>query len=119
LRTGRRWALIRDDEVAKRALEYLRDSNMGASRDTQLRMLGIFKFMLANLRGKDDIFAFGHDVMRSRWLRLSAAVSRTRRITLQKIAPQYCTYFGRVREPSPGERAYLGDRNGARSKSHV
>ncbi|NP_001149758.2 Alliin lyase [Zea mays] len=95
------WALIRDDEVAKRALEYLRDSNMGASRDTQLRMLGIFKFMLANLRGKDDIFAFGHDVMRSRWLRLSAAVSRTRRITLQKIAPQYCTYFGRVREPSP------------------
>jgi hypothetical protein len=29
---------------------------MGASRDTQLRMLGIVKVMLANLHGKEDIF---------------------------------------------------------------
>ncbi|CAD6237063.1 unnamed protein product [Miscanthus lutarioriparius] len=95
------WALIRDDEVAQRALDYLSNSNMGASRDTQLRMLGIVRFMLANLHGKDDIFGFGHDVMSSRWLRLSAVVSRSRRISLQKIMPQYCTYFNRVREPSP------------------
>jgi hypothetical protein len=89
--------------VAQRALDYVSNSNMGASRDTQLRMLGIVRFMLANLHGKDDIFGFGYDVMRSRWLRLSAVVSRSRRISLQKIKPQYCTYFNRVREPSPGE----------------
>ncbi|WVZ69061.1 hypothetical protein U9M48_017911 [Paspalum notatum var. saurae] len=96
------WALIRDETVAKRAYEYVQGSIMGASRDTQLRMLGIVKVMLANLHaGKEDIFAFGYDVMRSRWRRLSAAVSRSRRISLQKIPPQYCTYFNRVREPSP------------------
>ena len=92
--------------MAQRALDYLSNSNMGASRDTQLRMLGIVRFMLANLHGEDDIFGFGHDVMRSRWLRLSAVVSRSRRISLQKIMPQYCTYFNRVREPSPGERTF-------------
>lgn len=102
-----RWALIRDEKVAQRALQYVSDSNMGASRDTQLRMLGIVKFMLANVHGEEDIFAFGHDVMRSKWRRLSAVVSRSRRISLQTIPPQYCTYFNRVREPSPGEQYCL------------
>uniref|UniRef100_A0A0A9EBX3 Alliinase C-terminal domain-containing protein n=1 Tax=Arundo donax TaxID=35708 RepID=A0A0A9EBX3_ARUDO len=95
------WALIRDENVAKRAYDYVQMSIMGASRDTQLRMLGIVTVMLANLHGEDDIFAFGHDVMRSRWRRLNAVVSRSRRISLQKMAPQYCTYFKRIREPSP------------------
>ncbi|CAO1945182.1 unnamed protein product [Urochloa humidicola] len=95
------WALIRDDAVAARVQEYVSNSIMGASRDTQLRMLGIVKAMLANLHGEDDIFAFGHDVMRTRWRRLNAVVSRSRRISLQKMAPEYCTYFNRIREPSP------------------
>ncbi|CAO2197838.1 unnamed protein product, partial [Urochloa humidicola] len=96
-----RWALIRDDAVAARVQEYVSNSIMGASRDTQLRMLGIVKAMLANLHGEDDIFAFGHDVMRTRWRRLNAVVSRSRRISLQRMAPEFCTYFNRIREPSP------------------
>ncbi|CAO2183062.1 unnamed protein product [Urochloa humidicola] len=95
------WALIRDGNVAKKAYSYLQESTMGASRDTQLRILGIVKVMLANLHGEEDIFAFGHDVMRTRWRRLSAVVARSSRISLQKMAPEYCTYFNRVREPSP------------------
>ncbi|CAO1945185.1 unnamed protein product [Urochloa humidicola] len=95
------WALIRDEKVAKRAYEYVKSSIMGVSRDTQLRMLGIVKVMLANLHGEDDIFAFGRDVMTTRWRRLNAIVSRSRRISLQKMAPEYCTYFNRIREPSP------------------
>ncbi|XP_052140566.1 tryptophan aminotransferase-related protein 3-like [Oryza glaberrima] len=95
------WALIRDEKVAKRALSYVEQSIMGASRDTQLRMLKILKVILANLHGKEDIFAFGYDVMRSRWRRLNAVVSRSTRISLQKIPPQYCTYFNRIKEPSP------------------
>ncbi|KAL6615938.1 hypothetical protein ACP70R_038208 [Stipagrostis hirtigluma subsp. patula] len=95
------WALIRDEKVAKRAYEYVQQSIMGASRDTQLRMLRIVKAILANLHGEEDIFAFGHGVMGSRWRRLDAVVSRSRRISLQKIPPQYCTYFNRIRDPSP------------------
>uniref|UniRef100_A0A0A9DKG1 Alliinase C-terminal domain-containing protein n=1 Tax=Arundo donax TaxID=35708 RepID=A0A0A9DKG1_ARUDO len=95
------WALIRDENVAQRAYDYVQMSIMGASRDTQLRMLKIVKVMLANLHGEDDIFTFGYNVMRSRWRRLNAVVSRSRRISLQKIPSEYCTYFKRVREPSP------------------
>uniref|UniRef100_A0A0A8ZUK6 Alliinase C-terminal domain-containing protein n=1 Tax=Arundo donax TaxID=35708 RepID=A0A0A8ZUK6_ARUDO len=39
--------------------------------------------------------------MKTRWSKLKAVVSQSRRITLQKIPPQYCTYFKRIREPSP------------------
>uniref|UniRef100_M8BN45 Putative Alliin lyase n=1 Tax=Aegilops tauschii TaxID=37682 RepID=M8BN45_AEGTA len=95
------WALIRDEKVAKRVNDYMMQNTMGASRDTQLRMLSIFKAILANLHGKEDIFAFGHDVMRAKWRKLSAVVSRSRRISLQNIPPQYCTYFDKIREPSP------------------
>ncbi|GJM93326.1 hypothetical protein PR202_ga09873 [Eleusine coracana subsp. coracana] len=96
------WALIRDEKVAKRAYSYVTESIMGASRDTQMRMLKIIKVILANLRTEEDIFVFGHDVMRTRWRRLNAIASRSRRISLQKIPPQYCTYFKRIRDPSPG-----------------
>ncbi|KAF0918081.1 hypothetical protein E2562_022671 [Oryza meyeriana var. granulata] len=95
------WALVRDENVAKRAIFYTEQSIMGASRDTQLRILKILKVILANLHSKEDIFAFGYDVMRSRWRRLNAVVSRSSRISLQKIQPQYCTYFKRTKEPSP------------------
>jgi hypothetical protein len=95
--------LIRDENVARRAYEYVQNSTMGASQDTQLRMLRILKVMLANLHSDEDIFAFGYDVMRTRWQRLSGVVSRSRRIFLQKISPRYCTYLKRNREPSPGE----------------
>ncbi|CAL4974367.1 unnamed protein product [Urochloa decumbens] len=78
------WALIRDEKVANKASEYVHDSVLGMSRDTQLRMLGIVKAMMANLHGEDDIFAFGHDVMRTRWR--GPAGSRCRR-SLPSTAP--------------------------------
>ncbi|CAM0909622.1 unnamed protein product [Alopecurus aequalis] len=95
------WALIRDEKVAQRVNDYIMQNTMGASRDTQLRMLNIFKVILANLQSKEDIFAFGRDVMATKWRKLNAAVSRSRRISLQNIPPEYCTYFDGIREPSP------------------
>lgn len=100
-----RWALIRDEKVAKRADTYIQQSTLGGSRDTQLRMLKIIKLMLANLHGEEDIFRFGHDVMRAKWQKLNAVVSRSRRFSLQTIPPQYCTYFNKTREPSPGDHS--------------
>ncbi|KAM0868423.1 hypothetical protein ACQ4PT_041324 [Festuca glaucescens] len=74
---------------------------MGASRDSQLRMLRIIKAVVANLHGKKDNLAFGQDVMTAKWRKLNAVVSRSRRISLQKIPAQYCTYFDKIRGPSP------------------
>jgi hypothetical protein len=95
------WALIRDGDVARRVKEYIEESSLGESRDTQLRMLSIVKVVLANLRGEDDMFAVARDEMRTRWRRFNAVVSPSRRISVQKIPPRFCTYFDRTREPTP------------------
>ncbi|GJM93325.1 hypothetical protein PR202_ga09872 [Eleusine coracana subsp. coracana] len=101
------WALIRDEKVAKRTYEYVQSNIMGASRGWAADAAdGGYQGRPCSpttcSHGEDDIFAFGHDVMRSRWRRLNAVVSRSRRrISLHKVPPQYCTYFKRIREPSP------------------
>ncbi|KAF8727967.1 hypothetical protein HU200_018539 [Digitaria exilis] len=95
------WALVRDEKVALRAKEYIEESSLGESRDTQLRMLSIIKVILANLHGKEDMFAFAHEEMSTRWTRFNTVVSGSRRISVQKISPQFCTYLNRTREPTP------------------
>ncbi|TVU16826.1 hypothetical protein EJB05_36981, partial [Eragrostis curvula] len=96
------WALIRDAAVAAKVKAYLEESSLGDSRDTQLRMLRVIKVILANIHGDDDIFAFANGVMTARWRRLDAVLARGRGVvSVEKIPPQYCTYFKRVREPAP------------------
>ncbi|CAM0909623.1 unnamed protein product [Alopecurus aequalis] len=95
------WALIRDEKVAQRVNYYITMNTIGTSHDSQLRMLKIIKVILANLGSKEDIFALGRDVMTNKWRKLNAVVSCSRRISLQKILPHYCTYFNVNRDPSP------------------
>jgi Allinase len=72
------------------------------SRDTQMRMLKIVKVILANIGRDDDIFKFGFNKMKKRWQRLNELVNSSSRFSLQQISPQYCTYFEKIRDPSPG-----------------
>lgn len=76
---------------------------MGVSHDTQLRALKLLKVVLQGGGGGGEIFGYGYQVMRDRWMKLSKVLSTSKRISLQKLAPQYCTYFRKIRGPSPGE----------------
>lgn len=78
-------------------------NTMGVSRDTQLRVLKLIKVMLAEMRGEGGIFEFGHKTMAERWSKLSKVISSSNRFSLQQLSPQYCTYFKKIRCPSPGE----------------
>lgn len=76
----------------------------GTSRETQLRMLKLYKVILAKLGGgKGDIFTFGYKTMRKRWIKLNQVVSLSKLFSLQKLpTSQYCNYFNTTRHPSPG-----------------
>lgn len=97
-----RWALIKDEQVYKKAIYYMKLNTMGVSRDTQLRMLKIIKVILAEHGRKGDIFSFGYQTMRERWTKLNKVVSKSKRFSLQTIPSQYCNYFKTIRDPSPG-----------------
>lgn len=98
-----RWVLLKDKKIYERVVFYLNLSTMGVSRDTQLRVLKIIRAIIAKIGGGDDIFEFGYKTMSERWNRLTKLVSTSNRFSLQELAPQNCTYFREMRDPSPGK----------------
>ncbi|KAG6784009.1 hypothetical protein POTOM_009691 [Populus tomentosa] len=93
------WAIIKDKDIYQRMLTYLTLNTLGVSRDSQLRALKLLKVVLAT--GGREIFEFGHETMRKRWEKLNKVISTSKRFSLQKIMPRYCTYFQQIRGASP------------------
>ncbi|VVA37002.1 PREDICTED: tryptophan [Prunus dulcis] len=93
------WAVIKNESVYQKMTEYMSSSSMGVSRDAQLRALKLINVVLET-RGK-QIFEFGFHTMRNRWESLSKILSLSNRFSLQKLGPRYCTYFQKIRGPSP------------------
>lgn len=96
-----RWAFIRNEEVYERMVRYLELNTIGVSRDTQLRALKLLKVIVED--GGREIFEFGYKTMTKRWDRLRKTLSMSTRFSLQKIPPENCTFFQKVRDPTPGE----------------
>lgn len=93
------WAIIKDKAVYDRMIQYMDLNTMGVSRDSQLRALKLLKVVIEG--GGREIFDFGYKTMRDRWQKVSETLSKSKRFSLQKIAPQYCNFFHKVRESSP------------------
>lgn len=94
--------MLKDKAVYERMERYLKLNTMGVSRETQLRALKLLKVVIQGLGGEEDIFEFGYQTMRKRWERFSKMISVSKRLSLQKIPPQYCIFSQKVKEASPG-----------------
>ncbi|KAK3009562.1 hypothetical protein RJ639_013539 [Escallonia herrerae] len=93
------WALVKDEAVYQQILKYTDENCFGVSRDVQLRALKLLKVVLEG-EGR-EIFGFAHKTMSDRWEKLSEALSSSKCFSIQDLAPQYCSFFQRVRGPSP------------------
>ncbi|XP_058111304.1 tryptophan aminotransferase-related protein 3-like [Magnolia sinica] len=93
------WALIKDEDVYQKMSNYTRLNTQGVSRDTQLRAFKLLKTVLKD--GGRDLFQFGHNTTRDRWVRINNILSKSKRFSLQKLAPKYCSYFKKITDPSP------------------
>ncbi|RVW37453.1 Tryptophan aminotransferase-related protein 4 [Vitis vinifera] len=93
------WALIKDKDVYETMSNYMSLNVDGVSRDTQLRA---FKLLKVVTRGRGrEIFEFGYKTMKDRWEKLNRALLMSRRFSVQESSPQYCTFSGKVKRPSP------------------
>lgn len=94
------WALVKDETVYQRMLQYIQTSELGVSRDTQLRAAKLLKVVLDG--DEREIFEFSYRAMSERWEKLRTTLSMLRgRFSIQEIPPQFCTFFQQVRGPSP------------------
>lgn len=90
---------MRDVNLYRRMMEFIGLAKMGTSKDVQLRVLTLLK-VVAQGDGK-QLFNFAQQILRDRWEKLSHIFSITKRVSLQKVPTQYCTFLERAREPSP------------------
>ena len=95
-----RWAVIKNEAVFERMTRHIGVASIGVSRDSQLRALKLLKVVLEG-EGR-EIFEFGYETMKTRWEKLIKALAFSKRFSPQEIEPQYCTFFHRLRELSPG-----------------
>ncbi|GLT68145.1 hypothetical protein SLA2020_404030 [Shorea laevis] len=93
------WGLIKKKSVYERMTMHMELNTMGVSRDSQLRALKLLKVILEG-KGR-EIFEFGCKTMKARWEILNQTLSLSNRFSLQKIPPQYCTFFQEFRDASP------------------
>ncbi|TYI43085.1 hypothetical protein ES332_A01G144500v1 [Gossypium tomentosum] len=92
------WAVVKDETVFNKMVLHMQVNSIGVSKDTQLRA---FKLLKAILEEGAQIFDFAYQTMKSRWERLATTLSFSNRFSLQKIIPQYCFFYNKVRESSP------------------
>ncbi|KMT13116.1 hypothetical protein BVRB_4g086580 [Beta vulgaris subsp. vulgaris] len=80
-------------------IDYVMYNTLGVSQDTQLRILKILKAVIEG--GGREIFEFGQKIMEERWKKLKVTFSASSRFSLQHVPSRFCTFYQRVREPSP------------------
>nr|AZG03002.1 alliinase [Allium sativum] len=99
------WAFVRDKAVYDKLTTYMATNSEGVSRETQLRTLKIIKEIVLQINQHKgtvgDFNEYGYTTLRNRWIKLTNLVAQSNRFSLQKLSPEYCNYFKRVRDPSP------------------
>ncbi|KAF7820322.1 tryptophan aminotransferase-related protein 4-like [Senna tora] len=93
------WAIIKDKGVYERMSSYLSLNTMGVSRDAQLRALKLLGVVLEG--DGTQLFKFAYSTMKNRWTKLKEIFSNSKRFSLQKLSPEYCTFFKTSRDPTP------------------
>ncbi|KAG4389902.1 hypothetical protein GLYMA_06G179000v4 [Glycine max] len=100
------WALVKDQEVAKKMTKFIELNTIGVSKDSQLRAAKVLRAVSdsweqGNSKESESFFKFSHKLMANRWKQLRLVVERSELFSLPKFSPAFCTFFNQVLEPQP------------------
>lgn len=102
------WALVKDQEVARRMIKFIELNTIGVSKDSQLRAATVLKAVsdssehAGNWDGIESFFEFSYRVMAERWKLLREVVNGSGMFSLPEFPRAHCTFLNRVFEPQPG-----------------
>ncbi|KAK8280707.1 hypothetical protein V6Z12_D09G193300 [Gossypium hirsutum] len=98
------WALVKDEDVARKMTKYIEINTIGVSKDSQVRAAKVLKVISDNSEGPnegDSFFEFSYRVMAKRWKQLREAVQQSGLFSVSDFPPQLCMFLNRVFEPQP------------------
>ncbi|KAK9278067.1 hypothetical protein L1049_027625 [Liquidambar formosana] len=95
------WALVKDQEVARKMVKFMELNTIGVSKESQLRAAKILEVVSdsredVDYPGKSVFFEFSHRMMAERWRKLRAAVKQSGIFSLPDFPPGLCSFLGRV-----------------------
>lgn len=103
------WALVKDEQVAKRMVKFIELSTIGVSKDSQLRAAQVLKVVsdsCESREGGDSFFEYSYHLMDKRWEKLQAAVQQSKMFSMPLFPPQFCKFHKRIFKPQPGKKSY-------------
>lgn len=99
------WALVKDEEAAKRMAKFIELSSIGVSKDAQLRAAKILRVVSDSFGGfeaNNDFFELSFQHMAERWKRLREAVKLSNGLfSLSKYPFAFCKYSHRSFQTQP------------------
>ncbi|MBA0787072.1 hypothetical protein Gotri_006926 [Gossypium trilobum] len=98
------WALVKDEDVARKMTKYIEINTIGVSKDSQVRAAKVLKVISDYSEGPnegDSFFEFSYRVMAKRWKQLREAVQQSGLFSVSDFPPQLCMFLNRVFEPQP------------------
>ncbi|XP_076881493.1 tryptophan aminotransferase-related protein 4-like [Bidens hawaiensis] len=95
------WAIVKDDDVYDKYSTFNFVASIGVSKETQLRALKILKVIVKGGGTGRPFFEHADHLMRDRWERLTAVISKSTRFSIQERKPLHCTFFDETRPPNP------------------
>ncbi|CAA0826689.1 Tryptophan aminotransferase-related protein 2 [Striga hermonthica] len=101
------WALVKDQEIAKKMTEFIVLSTIGVSKESQLRAAKVLQ-VLADSHGQKDhfkenepFFYYSYNLMAKRWKQLREAVKNNKLFSLPDFPQNKCAFSGRTFSSQP------------------
>lgn len=106
------WALVKDQDVARKMTKFIELNTIGVSKDSQLRAAKVLKAVSdgsAHVGSSevDSFFEFSYYFMSERWKQLRKAVEQSGSLSLPQYPPAFCTFWNRISEPHPGNTTHV------------
>uniref|UniRef100_A0A6N2MGM0 Alliinase C-terminal domain-containing protein n=1 Tax=Salix viminalis TaxID=40686 RepID=A0A6N2MGM0_SALVM len=98
------WALVKDEEVAKKMVKFVELNTIGVSKDSQLRAAKVLQVVISSCQyptSLGSLFDFSAHLMEERWSLLRAAVRQSGLFTLPEFSPGSCSFLNRSFAPQP------------------
>ena len=102
-----RWALVDDEDVAKKMTKFIMLNTLGVSKDSQFRSAAIMHTISASYESqhppeREKFFDFSLRLMEERWQRLKETIEKSSSFILPKFPLTICQFSGEKSELRPG-----------------
>ncbi|GER37028.1 tryptophan aminotransferase related 2 [Striga asiatica] len=99
------WAVVRDENVARKMVKFIEINTIGVSKEAQLRAANILEMISLSCTQPNtripNFFKHSRHLMAQRWTKLREAINNNSLFHVAKFPKQYCNFSGEFVETYP------------------